>query len=184
MKGIGTTGLPGSGKSVFSQIAKEQGIPVFRMGRCVIEKVEERGLEVTSRNIGKIAEELREKHGKGVVADLTVDKVETLTSKLVVIDGVRSLAEVKVFKEFFDNFLIVATFAPTSIRHKRILERNREGNISSKEEIEKRDTRELDFGVGKVMAFADEMLVNQHKTYEKFKQECRTLIKKLKDDGL
>lgn len=182
MKGIGIVGLPGSGKTVFSETAEECGISVVRMGDCVIEKVKEKGLKITSENIEKIARKLREKHGKGIVGRMTVDKLREKDKKYVVIDGVRSLAEVRVFREFFSDFLLVAIFSPARVRYERVMERERVGSVQNKEQLRKRDKQELEFGVGNVLALADVMLVNKNKSYEEFKTECREKIKELKSD--
>ena len=60
-------GLPGSGKSVASEIAKSMNIPIIIMGNVIRRETAERGLEPNSRNIGMVAEDLREKFGDEAV---------------------------------------------------------------------------------------------------------------------
>ena len=45
MKVIGVTGLPGSGKSVVSRIAKKLDIPIVRMGDVIREEAKKRNQE-------------------------------------------------------------------------------------------------------------------------------------------
>lgn len=182
MKGIGTVGLPGSGKTVFSNVAREMNLPVVRMGDVVIEEVKRNGLEPTSENIGAMAEKLRKEHGKGIIARKTVEKLENIKAECIVIDGIRSLEEVHIFREFFHEFILIAVFSSAETRHERILKRNRHENIHTRDQIKKRDARELAFGVGNAMALSNEVLVNENKGYEAFKAECQRKVKELKKD--
>jgi dephospho-CoA kinase len=69
-------GMPGSGKSLFSIVAKECcGIPVYVMGDIIREEVVKRGLEPTQENNARIAAELRERYGSNVIAILTIRKI-------------------------------------------------------------------------------------------------------------
>ena len=61
------TGLPGSGKSVASEIAKSMNIPIIIMGNVIRRETAERGLEPNSINIGMVAMDLRKKFGDDVV---------------------------------------------------------------------------------------------------------------------
>ncbi|MEM4903152.1 MAG: AAA family ATPase, partial [Ignisphaera sp.] len=94
------TGLPGSGKSVFTDVAISRGIPVVVLGDIVREEVSRRGLEPSLENLIKIAQELRERLGPEAIAMLSVEKLLKILdmSCLVVIDGVRSLKEVEYIK--------------------------------------------------------------------------------------
>ena len=49
------TGLPGSGKSVASEIAEKMGIPVFTMGDVIRTETAKRGLEPNGDNIGAVS---------------------------------------------------------------------------------------------------------------------------------
>ncbi|MDH5460442.1 MAG: AAA family ATPase, partial [Candidatus Bathyarchaeota archaeon] len=56
---VGLAGMPGAGKSVVVQVAKESGYGVVVMGDVVREETERRCLEYTPENLGKIMLELR-----------------------------------------------------------------------------------------------------------------------------
>ncbi|MEC9174146.1 MAG: AAA family ATPase [Candidatus Thermoplasmatota archaeon] len=88
-------GLPGSGKSVASDIAKSMNIPVIIMGNVIRRETAERGLEPNSRNIGMVASDLREKFGDDVVLQRIwpIISQELKNNNLVLIDGMRSIAE-------------------------------------------------------------------------------------------
>lgn len=94
-KALLITGLPGSGKSVLANVAKERGINVISMGELVFEETKRRGLELTSENVSKIAKKLREELGEGAVALLTLKKIaeeyDNKANSIIIIEGLRSL---------------------------------------------------------------------------------------------
>ena len=71
MKVIGVTGLPGSGKSVVSRIAKKMDIPLVRMGDVIREEAKKR-----NQTTGEVAVELRKEYGEFVVAERCVKTIK------------------------------------------------------------------------------------------------------------
>jgi dephospho-CoA kinase len=88
--------MPGSGKEEFVNIAREQGFSVVRMGDVVREEVKNRGLELSSENVGRVASEERQKHGLGIWAEKILPLI---TGDMILIDGIRGDEELEVFKE-------------------------------------------------------------------------------------
>ena len=76
MKVLGVIGLPGSGKSLFFDLAKSKGAIVANMGDIIREKAKERG-----EDTGTTARKLREEHGQYIVAKLTVQKIKAFLEK-------------------------------------------------------------------------------------------------------
>ena len=186
MIGIGVTGLPGAGKSIFSSAARELGIRVIKMGDIVFSETRKRGLPLTYENVGRIAVELRAKYGRGIIADKVIDLIRSNIVKksrnkneILVIEGIRSPEEVERFRNFFDLFILVAIHAPPKIRYERLLKRKRSDDVLNISKLIERDKRELKFGVGEVIALADEILVNKDKSIEDFYNECIEFIKKI-----
>jgi len=157
---VAVAGMPGSGKSTVARvIAEKLGYPVIVMGDLVREEVARRGLAITAENVERVARELRELRGLGVVAEMVVERAGSLKAEGVVVDGVRSLEEVRVLSRL-GKVYIVAVHSPPSLRFKRMKERGREGDIRSLEEFRLRDEANLELGVGSVIALADYMVVN------------------------
>ena len=154
------TGMPGSGKSLVSGVARELGIPVYVMGDVVREEARRRGLEPTPENLNRVARELRERYGARVVAERTAEAIERDGPELAVVDGVRSLAEVEVFRRL-GSVVVVAVHASPRTRFERLRRRGRPGDPRSWEEFVARDMTELGFSLGSVIALADYMLVNE-----------------------
>ena len=65
------------------------------------------------------------------------------------------------FKENFDDFLIVSIFANTNLRFERLKIRMREDDSTDFNVFKARDQNELDFGIGTVIALSDKLIVNE-----------------------
>jgi dephospho-CoA kinase len=169
--------MPGSGKTTISEIVKEMGIPVIVMGDVVREEARIRGIEPTPKNLGKLMIELREKMGANVIAKRCVDKIKELNSKIVLVEGVRSLEEVEEFRKVGD-VKIVAVHSSPKTRYERLSRRGRSDDPKSWEEFGERDLRELDVGIGRVISLADEMIINEG-TLEDLKENTLKVFRKV-----
>ncbi len=159
------TGMPGSGKSVFVEEAKKAGLPVVVLGDVIREEVEKRGLPRKPEIFSEVAKELRRKYGNAVVAERALPKLQRLLEErgVVVVDGVRGLYEVELFKSKLPDaeVVIVAIHASPKARFERLLKRGRPGDPQNFEEFLMRDKAELELGVGNVIALADKLIVNE-----------------------
>jgi dephospho-CoA kinase len=175
---IGLTGMPGAGKTVAAQVARDLGIPVVRMGDCVWDEVKARGLPLEDAVVGGVAHEMRERHGPGIWAERTLAKVQAFHAPVVVIDGVRSMAEVDAFHGALGrDFVLVAVHASVPTRHGRLLARGREDEAASEEAARARDRREVHWGIGEVIALADVVLVNEGRDEKSFRGEVERLLR-------
>lgn len=165
MKIIAFVGMPASGKSEAAKAARKKRIPVVVMGDVVRNEAMRRGLEPSDVNIGSVGDQLRAKDGMGAIAKLCVPDIRKLAGtgadRVVVVDGVRGLAEVAIFRrEFGDEFTLVSIVAPIEIRLKRISRRRRSDAIKSIESLRARDERELRWGIGDAIESADHVIRN------------------------
>ncbi|HWB39107.1 MAG TPA: AAA family ATPase [Candidatus Saccharimonadales bacterium] len=126
-KAIVFVGMPGAGKSVCVEHLKEKGVPSVYFGGITIEEVKSRGLEVNETNEKLVREDIRAKEGKGAYAVRILAQVEQLFEQgnpNVVVDGLYSWTEYKIFKEALEfSAIIIAVVAPRDIRHNRLAER-------------------------------------------------------------
>lgn len=178
------TGMPGSGKSTAVELAKMRGKPVFRMGDMVWTEVRARGLELENEVVGKVANEMRDKHGPGIWAERTVEQVRKGgDAPLIIIDGCRSRAELDVFrKEFGADLYIVAIMAPQRTRFERLKARARKDDIRTLEELRARDRREIRWGLDEVMKAADVKIRNDG-TVEELRLAMDGLLVRLAGEG-
>lgn len=173
------TGMPGSGKSIVVEEARNFNLPVYVMGDVVREETMRRYGVVTHELMVQTSKILREERGEEIVALKTIERTKPC-ERVVVIDGVRSLREVEVFKRY-GEVVIVAVHASPRTRFERLLKRNRPGDPSTYEEFYKRDIVELNFGLGSVIALADVIIINEgdiNETKAKAREIFKNLIEK------
>jgi len=161
---LALTGMPASGKGAIAEHLKRLGYPVVAMGDVVrYHYMREVGGELHPDKVGEYAGRMREVYGPDVWARRTLEYLRERYpgGGVVVIDGIRSLAEVELFRrELGGDFLLVAVEAPEEVRFKRALERGRGDDIRTMEEFRRRDLRELSWGLGEVIGAADLRLDN------------------------
>jgi dephospho-CoA kinase len=179
---IAVTGMPGSGKSVFAEHAEELGYHIVVMGDVVRAKVVEEGFEPTPERSQKMMIKLREKMGEQAIAHLTcetIDKMIEEGKKNIIIDGIRSQAEVLHFQEHLGNdFVIVAIHVDPSLRYERLRIRGRKDAPTTEEDFKKRDISELKLGLGETIAFSNYVIPN-NKTLDDFRILSLDLLNEL-----
>ena len=160
MQVMGISGLPGSGKSLVSETANEKGAIIVSMGDIIREEAKKRG-----ESTKETATNLRKEHGEYIVSELTIKKIKQLQKEgnenAIIVEGIRSHHEVEMFKENFDNFIILSIFANPTLRFKRLQNRMREDDSKDYSGFLKRDQMELDFGIGNVIALSDKIIINE-----------------------
>ena len=179
MKILAFTGMPFSGKSEAVKIAKEMNIPIIRMGDMIWEEAENRELELNDKNVGTIASQMREEHGKDIWARRTLEKIKSVENlNFIVIDGIRNVEELDLFKRYLEgNFVVVAVEASDETRQNRALTRNREDDSKDLQKIKERDKRELGWGLDRVIASADIIVLNEG-SIKNFQKKIRELLKR------
>ena len=180
MKIIAVTGMPWSGKSEAVRIAKEQGIPVVRMGDLVWEETKAQGLDLTDENVGRIAHEMRNKYGSDIWAQKTVENIKKApSSHLILIDGIRTLDEVSYFKKTLsEDFVLIAVDDSDETRYKRAMSRGRRDDSMDLKLIKTRDQREINWGLDKVVASAD-IVISNEKGIKEFKSKVKEVLNKI-----
>lgn len=177
---VGLTGMPGAGKSVVVEVAKENGYEVVIMGDVVREEAERRCLEPSPENLGKIMLELRQSEGKAFIAKRCIPKIEKAKEPKVIVDGVRSLSEVEEFKKHFPKFSLITIHSSPETRFKRLYHRQRSDDPKNWEVFYKRDMRELSVGLGEAIALAEHIIVNEE-TLEVVKRKVRGVLRRVEE---
>ena len=160
MQVMGISGLPGSGKSLVSEIATQKGAIIVSMGDIIREEAKKRG-----ESTKDTAQNLRKEHGEYIVSQLTINKIKQLehdgNENTIIVEGIRSPCEVDMFKENFKNFIILSIFANPTLRFERLQKRMRDDDSKDYDEFKKRDNMELDFGIGNVISLSDKIIINE-----------------------
>jgi dephospho-CoA kinase len=91
------------------------------------------------------------------------------------IEGIRSPYEVEIFKKNFTEFKVIAIHSTPNTRFKRLKRRMRPDDSHEESDFQMRDQRELNFGIGNVIATADYMVVNEG-PLKKIKNIIRSIL--------
>lgn len=153
-------GMPGAGKGVASEPGRKQGLPNLVFGDVIREETERRGLDPTPQNTGDVMLKIREEEGPAVIAKRLCTKIDHLNADLIIVEGARSIEEVDELRAHFEVTTLGVHAAPKT-RFERLLKRGRSDDPRDWNEFAERDDRELAVGIGRVLALADEMLVNE-----------------------
>ncbi|MGI6009168.1 MAG: AAA family ATPase [Methanomethylophilus sp.] len=174
MRMIVVAGMPGAGKEEFLSAGRAKGIPFVRMGDLVREFYAASGAEAKGMSLGQFAGAEREAHGTDVWAKRAVEKVE---GKVFMIDGCRSMDEVRAFRKH-GEVVIVSVHASPSVRYARLVKRGREDAPKNIEEFEARDAREISWGSAEVIALSD-LTIENMSSLEDFRKRSAELLEGL-----
>ena len=155
--------MPGAGKSTIADGLQFKGYDIINMGNAVRTEAKNRNLEPTGPNLGKLMLELREKKGQGAIAELVVPQIENSKSNVIIIDGIRSNAEIEVLRNY-GTVKLLAIHASTSTRFGFLKQRGRSDDPQTKENFEERDNREIGVGISNSIALSDETISNNNLT--------------------
>ncbi|MFA5766934.1 MAG: AAA family ATPase [Candidatus Paceibacterota bacterium] len=182
-------GMPGSGKSIISDELVKHGFAYLRFGQITLDKIKEKGMEVSEANERKIREQLREEYGMPAFAILNIPKIDKLLEDSnVVVDGLYSWSEYKVLKEKYgEDMFVLAVFAPPKIRYERLEGRAVENDAKqrfrgiTREEAKARDYAEIEnLEKGGPIAMADFTIINTG-SVEDLKEATEQFLSKIND---
>jgi dephospho-CoA kinase len=161
---VALTGMPGAGKTTVANYLAQKGIPLLIMGDVVREAAQNEGLEPTSDNLAKLMIRLREKNGPEAIAHLIANKIKNMKKEdsefgVVIVDGIRSMAEIQVLKDV-GNIKLLAIHGSIITRYSHIRERARSDVPSNIGEFDRRDRVEMGVGISDAIALADETISN------------------------
>lgn len=179
---IAIAGMPGSGKSVVSEAAVGLSLPVYSCGDVIREEALKAGLALTHENLSKLMVEVRAKGGPAAVVKRLIPKLLKESSKVAVVEGVRSVDEVDELKKHFGEVKVLGVHASPKVRFERLRARMRGDDPKTYLEFASRDREELELGLGNVLALADKMLINE-KGIDDFRSEAAEALKELAKDG-
>ena len=176
---ICVTGMPGAGKSVIARyIANELGVKLYTMGDAVRRAAKEAGVSSDAKSMMEFAKNLRRRYGSTIVARLILEELKENSNMLLVIDGIRSIDEVAEFRKH-GSVVLVAVHASPRERFNRLKSRGRPDDPSTWEEFVERDMRELELGIGNVIALADVMVVNEYYPLNVISQEALKRVREV-----
>ncbi len=138
---IGLTGKNCAGKTEVCEYLKKRSFEYQSLSNEIREEAGRRRLEITREVLIELGNELREKHGPGVLAERILGKLET--DHNYVIDSIRNPSEVDALKTRSD-FTLLAVEADEDIRYERSRKRGRERAAETLQQFIAEEARELD----------------------------------------
>lgn len=170
----GVTGMPLAGKTTVAGLLEKEGFEVVDMGDVVRKEMNKR--EVPTEETGRWVNKQRKEKGMDAIAQLTAPYIEEKDTSDIVITGMRGLAEKRRFEdELEDSIEMIAVWASPETRRKRREERMRKEDREG-DEFEQRDHRDLENGVGRLMALSDHMIINEGLSIEELEEKVNQIV--------
>jgi len=149
-------------------------------------EIKHRGLKLNEANVGVVANELRKREGPAAIATRCIPLIEERGKgrQAVVVDGIRSSAEVEEFRKIFGNrFYLLAVLASEQKRYSRTVARERADDVRSLEAFREKDARELSWGLNEALSSPDFTLSNEG-TLAEHRRRAAEIIKKIMAGGV
>jgi dephospho-CoA kinase len=181
MKIIGITGFSAVGKSIIVDYLKTKyGFPVIRTGDLVRQYLTERNIPISARAYITLSNQFRQnKKSLGELAKERLMELKDSGVEYVTIDALRGKYDLEFYRQFAKDIVTIGIFSSPKIRFERMFKRAREGDYNNFDNFRKADDWQFNFGVGKLFAFADYMIVAQDRTMEEMYEETDRIIKKI-----
>lgn len=160
---LGVTGRNGSGKDTVAEILIKKSFQHYSLSDSLRTEARIRKVEPTPDNLRAIGNELREKNGPGILAELALQNIRK--DQHCVITSIRNPAEVDVLRKR-KEFILISVDAPASIRFERLKKRGKKGDtirtLEDFKRLEKEDEGSSSTGLQmhKVIKMADLTIMN------------------------
>lgn len=173
------TGMPGAGKSTVASLLHRDGFAIVTMGDVIREEAKRHNLVMNDSNLGNLMLNLRKSKGPAAIAYLILKKMEQELNATdnIVIDGIRSVAEVNVLKSL-GHVKLLAVHASADMRYKHIKERGRSDVALDSNDFRIRDKRELKIGISEAIALSDEVVSNNNLTKDELRNKVLSIARK------
>jgi len=177
---IGLTGANASGKGEAASYLKSKGFKYYSLSDILRDEARAKGIESSRENLIKLGNELREKTGPSVLADLAIKKIED-KNDCVIIDSIRNPFEIKALRRLI-GFTLIGVDAPLEKRFERAVARNRPGDPETLEEFIEKEKKEntaasTNQQLEKCLKAADVVIINDS-TIEEFHRKIDMIIER------
>jgi len=177
---IGLTGQIASGKDVNKKYLEEKyGAKSFRFSTIMREIVTRLGLEINRHNLVNISLCLRKTFGEDLFAKTMANDVMNDAAEIIVVDGIRRLADIEYLKKV-PGFHLISVDASPEIRYDRLIKRNENKGDSEKtyEQFLADEKLETEASIPSVMTQA-EVTINNNGNFEELYQQIEVIMQNL-----
>ncbi len=176
---LGFAGLMASGKGTAAKyLAERHGATTHRFSTMLRDALDRFYLTHTRDNLIKISEIIRGTFGEDTMARTMAKDVENDTAPLIVVEGIRRLADIEYLKKL-PNFVLVEIFADIKIRHARLNARRENPDDATKSfaQFAAEHERSTELTILDVVQFAAERIDNNG-TVAELESALDRLVKK------
>jgi len=177
---LGFTGQIASGKDVSKKYLEEKyGAKSFRFSIIMRELLNRLGLEINRYNLVSLSLCLRQTFGEDLFAKTMAKDVAADPAEIIVVDGIRRLADIEYLKKV-PGFHLISIDADPKIRYDRLIKRNENKGDSEKtyEKFLDDEKLETEASIPAVMAKA-EIALNNDGTLENLYRQIDSLMASL-----
>ena len=139
---FGLTGKNASGKGTVAEILKKKNFTYHSLSDSLRDELKSLKKEETRENLIDIGNELREKGGPGVLADILMPKLNSENNHIV--DSIRNPLEVISLRKetLLRRFFLISVDANSKLRYDRLCSRGRIGDTDSWEKFVEQEKKE------------------------------------------
>jgi len=129
---LGFVGLIASGKGEAAKyLAQKYGASTYRFSTILRNILDRLFLEHSRDNMIKLSEIIRGAFGENILAKTIAGDAAKDKNKIIVIEGIRRLADIEYLKKL-SNFILVEIFADPQIRYNRLIKRKKNPDDATK----------------------------------------------------
>lgn len=178
---IGLVGKISSGKGTVAEyLEKNNNAVTYRFSTILRDVLKRLHKEITRENMQKLSTILRQNFGEDLLAKVIAEDVKKDERDLIVVDGIRRLADIKYLSEL-PHFKLVKITAAPEVRYKRLIQRTENQGDTQKtyEEFLADEKKEADAEIPAVMEKADLELNNNEDFNNLYKQIEKLILQKI-----
>ncbi len=179
---IGIVGEKGSGKGTFptllQEIVPDKKIAKTTFSDSLTETFKVWSLPPTRENYIKLMVAMRDTFGPNVLANSVRKRIEDLEGDIVIVDGMRWMADLEMIRSLPNSKVLYITADP-KVRYERTKARGQKAGETeaSFEQFMKQETAATEVDIPKIAAQAD-FTINNNGTLEEFKRQTQDLLNK------
>lgn len=179
---IGFSGLMASGKDAAKKYLEEKyQAESFRFSSIMRDVLKRINIEMSRPNLSAVSLCLRQTFGEDLFAKVIANDANNANSEIVVVDGVRRLADIAHLSKL-SGFHLIAIEAKPEIRHERLVKRGENVGESEKtfaQFIADHQT-ETELTIPEVMSHAD-FIINNDGSFEDLYKQIDELVEKIRN---
>ncbi|MFC1645265.1 AAA family ATPase [Patescibacteria group bacterium] len=178
---LGITGEIAGGKgTVTSYLEKKNGADAFKFSSALRDVAKRMHLEINRENLQKISTIFRDNFDDNILSRVIYEDVKNSNSELIVIDGVRRMADIEYLKQL-PGFRLIYVDTEINSRYERITQRGENADDNSKtfEEFEDDHKREAELQIKGLKEDAD-FVVNNNGTFDDLYNQVEDILTQLR----